>query len=233
MTKYEFVKGRWKNLSGFDGAPVLHPRNQCKYCGEPIQGQYRKCYFCKEGRNAVRTHIERVYTVSVYFKQRTEGHEFSKELLEAKEGDHKEKMAKVLKWGIDNLGLLSSTELLVVPPSGSGADYNHMVEIGKVVSDLTGKPLCTSTYKEKDYQAQKELPSEERIENVRDGVGCDKDLSEYSSAAIIDDIVTTCATMSDTARAVKESGVDRAFGLGIARSVSCDGLVHAHAMREV
>lgn len=84
-----------------------------------------------------------------------------------------------------------------------------------------------------DYQPQKELDQEERKENVRDKVGCDEDLSDISKAVVIDDIVTTCTTISDTARAIKEAGVDTVYGLGIARSVSFEGLVHAEALEVV
>jgi predicted Zn-ribbon and HTH transcriptional regulator len=50
MTTYETIDSAWETLEEFDGAEVLHPKYQCKLCGEPIEKSYLKtserCYYC-------------------------------------------------------------------------------------------------------------------------------------------------------------------------------------------
>jgi predicted amidophosphoribosyltransferase len=143
-------------------------------------------------------------------------------------------MAEILKWGLNNFDPLSDGEILVPPPSGSSDEYNHMVKIGEKLNQKVDLTLVDATYKSEDYPPQKDMSSqEERKQNVRDKIECDKGLNGISTAVVIDDIVTTCTTISDTARVLHESGVDTVYGLGIGRSVSFEGLVHAEAMEVV
>ncbi|WP_327052309.1 ComF family protein [Halomicrococcus gelatinilyticus] len=239
MTTYSRIEDAWEELEDFEGAPVIHPKYQCRMCGEPIEESFTRtsgvCFYCNKGKNEVGEFVDRIFTVSIYFKQTvTSDHELSKEIRAAKEGENVDKMSDILGWGMGRFTSLTETDILVPPPSGSGEEYNHMAEIGKRLSNKVGVELADVTYKLEDYSPQKDMDNQEdRKENVRGKVGCDKDLSDVSKAVVIDDIVTTCSTISDTARALKEAGVDTVYGLGIARTVSFEGLVHAEALEEV
>lgn len=239
MTKYSRIEDAWEKLEGLDGAAVFHPKYQCRMCGEPIEESFTRtsgvCYYCNKGKNEVGEYVDRISTVSVYFKERvTSDHELSKEIRAAKSGENIDKMAEILQWGMERFPHLSDVNILVPPPSGSGDEYNHMAEIGEELSQRVGIKLADITYKIDDYSPQKEMENqEERKENVRGKVGCDKDLSDVSEAIVIDDIVTTYSTISDTARALKDAGVETVYGLGIARTVSFKGLVHAEALEVI
>lgn len=239
MTRYNRIEDAWEKLEGLDGAAVFHPKYQCRMCGEPIEESFTQtsevCYYCNKGKNEVGEYVDRIFTVSIYFKERvTSDHELSKEVRAAKSGENINKMTGILEWGMGRFPSLSDANILVPPPSGSGDEYNHMAEIGKKLSEKVGVELADVTYKNEDYFPQKEMDNqEERKENVRGKVGCDKDLSDVSKAVVIDDIVTTCSTISDTARALQDAGVETVYGLGVARTVSFKGLVHAEALEVV
>ncbi len=66
---------------------------------------------------------------------------------------------------------------------------------------------------------QTELPYEERAKNVRGAFLCKLDLSG-ASVAVLDDVMTTGATLNELARALKRAGAARVENLVIARTVS-------------
>lgn len=239
MTTYSRVEDTWEVLGDFDGAPVIHPKYQCRMCGEPIKESFTRtsgvCFNCNKNKNEVGEFVDRIFAVSIYFKKNTTSdHGLSREIRAAKEGSSIDKMTEILEWGMERFSPLAGADILVPPPSGSSGEYNHMAEVGESLSEEVGMELSDETYKLEDYPPQKDMAEEkDRKKNVRGKVGCDKDLSGVSKAVVIDDIVTTCSTVSDTARALKEAGVNTVFGLGIARTVDFEGLVYADALEVI
>jgi predicted amidophosphoribosyltransferase len=65
---------------------------------------------------------------------------------------------------------------------------------------------------------QTQLPYEERAKNVRGAFLCDLDLSG-KSVAVVDDVMTTGATLNELARALKRAGATRVENFVIARTV--------------
>jgi len=97
--------------------------------------------------------------------------------------------------------------------------FNQAVEIARVLakrSRLLHAPR--GARRAKDTTAQTELPYEERARNVRGAFACDLDLSG-KSVAVVDDVMTTGATLNELARVLKRAGATRVENLVIARSV--------------
>jgi len=97
--------------------------------------------------------------------------------------------------------------------------FNQAVEIARVFAKRSRLRLAPrGARRAKDTTAQTELPYEERTRNVRGAFACDLELSGMS-IAVVDDVMTTGASLNELARVLKRAGAARVENLVIARSV--------------
>jgi ComF family protein len=93
--------------------------------------------------------------------------------------------------------------------------FNQALEIARHL----GRPIePRGVLRVKDTLPQTELPYEERAKNVRRAFLCRVDLSG-ASVAVLDDVMTTGATLNELARVLKRAGATRVENLVIARTV--------------
>ena len=93
--------------------------------------------------------------------------------------------------------------------------FNQALEIARHLS----RPIAPrGVLRVKDTPPQTELPYEERAKNVRGAFLCKLDLSG-ASVAVLDDVMTTGATLNELARALKRAGASRVENFVIARTV--------------
>jgi ComF family protein len=93
--------------------------------------------------------------------------------------------------------------------------FNQALEIARHL----GRPIePRGVLRVKDTLPQTELPYEERAKNVRRAFLCRVDLSG-ASVAVLDDVMTTGATLNELARVLKRAGATRVGNLVIARTV--------------
>ena len=94
--------------------------------------------------------------------------------------------------------------------------FNQALEIARHL----GRPIePRGVLRVKHTPPQTDLPYEERAKNVRGAFLCKLDLSG-ASVAVLDDVMTTGATLNELARALKRAGAARVENLVIARTVS-------------
>jgi predicted amidophosphoribosyltransferase len=97
--------------------------------------------------------------------------------------------------------------------------FNQALEIARSVARHLGRPIePRGVLRVKDTLPQTKLPYEERAKNVRGAFLCKLDLSG-ASVAVVDDVMTTGATLNELARALKRAGATRVENLVIARTV--------------
>jgi ComF family protein len=93
--------------------------------------------------------------------------------------------------------------------------YNQAVEIARQVA---GRPveldLCV---RERDTPAQMDLPYAERRRNVRGAFRCTRALLG-TSVAVVDDVMTTGATLDEIAHVLKKAGAARVVNWVVART---------------
>lgn len=97
--------------------------------------------------------------------------------------------------------------------------YNHAAEIARHL--LPGKldlALCERT---RDTPPQMDLPFAERRRNVRGAFRCTRALMG-ASIAVVDDVMTTGATLNELARTLKDAGAARVVNLVVARTFPPD-----------
>lgn len=97
--------------------------------------------------------------------------------------------------------------------------FNQALEIARGVARHLGVKIGPRVVlRVRDTAPQTGLPYEERAKNVRGAFQCDLDLAG-ASVAVVDDVMTTGATLNEVARVLKRAGARRVENLVIARTV--------------
>jgi ComF family protein len=96
--------------------------------------------------------------------------------------------------------------------------YNQALEIARDVARATNLPLapelCERT---RDTQAQMDLPMQDRVKNVR-GAFRSPRLLGGAKIAVLDDVMTTGATLDEVAATLKRAGAARVVNWVVART---------------
>jgi len=97
--------------------------------------------------------------------------------------------------------------------------FNQALEIARPLVRQCGWLLPTAGYRRViDTAPQSSLPWKERSKNIRGAFECDLDLSG-KSVTVIDDVMTTGASLNEFARILKQHGAARVTNLVAARAL--------------
>jgi ComF family protein len=112
--------------------------------------------------------------------------------------------------------------LLVVPLHHSrlrSRGYNQALELGLGLSRQLGIPLhATALRRVHSTQAQTELDAVSRRRNVRGAFTLDGRVALPAHVAVVDDVMTTGATLAECARVLRRAGVARVDVWALARA---------------
>ena len=107
--------------------------------------------------------------------------------------------------------------------------FNQALEIARVVSHLSGVPLAANACRRvRDSAPQAMLPWRERAKNIRGAFVCDIDL-RGRRVAVVDDVMTTGATLNEIARTLRKAGAAEIQGWIVARTLKQDATVAANS----
>ena len=113
---------------------------------------------------------------------------------------------------------------LIVPMPLSAArlrerGFNQAQEIARRVGRLSATEVAADLCRRvMETPPQATLPWKARASNVRGAFVCDRDL-RGAHVAVVDDVVTTGATLNELARVLKRAGAARVSGWSVARAV--------------
>lgn len=113
---------------------------------------------------------------------------------------------------------------LIVPMPLSAArlrerGFNQAHEIARLVGPAIGTQVALDLCRRVvDTPPQAMLPWKARAQNVRGAFVCDRDL-QGARIAVVDDVVTTGATLNEIARVLKRAGAAHVSGWSVARAV--------------
>lgn len=97
--------------------------------------------------------------------------------------------------------------------------YNQAVEIARPLAQALHAPLeLSASERERDTPQQADLPWAERSSNVRGAFRCRGSLAGRT-IAVVDDVMTTGATLDELAGALKEAGAARVVNWVVARTL--------------
>jgi ComF family protein len=111
--------------------------------------------------------------------------------------------------------------IVAMPLSGTRLrerGFNQSLELARLLSHDTGIPLSVQgCVRIRHSQAQSDLPLAERVRNVRGAFACTQDFSGQS-VAVVDDVLTTGATLDEVASVLRRAGAVRVEGWVVART---------------
>jgi ComF family protein len=97
--------------------------------------------------------------------------------------------------------------------------FNQALEIARPLARAIGVPLEVSRiHRHRDTTPQASLPWKERAENIRHAFECEIDLTG-KSILVVDDVMTTGATLNELARTLKAHGAARVENRVLARAL--------------
>lgn len=117
----------------------------------------------------------------------------------------------------EQMGLLLALPLSVQRMRERG--FNQAVELARPLAAHLGVPLLIDGYRRTvDTQPQTTLPWKERQKNIQGAFECGTDLTG-KHVAVVDDVMTTGATLNEFARTLKKHGAARVTNWVIARAL--------------
>jgi ComF family protein len=141
-----------------------------------------------------------------------------------------ERMAQVLERAFNgDDGLLpegwTRPDFLIPVPLHPNAQrqrgYNQAALLAQVVGELLNIPIAELVTQIRPIKPQMSLGEKERWENVRGAFAItDADAVKGRILVVVDDVMTTGATLHEVARTLKQSGARRVYCLTFARTVS-------------
>ncbi len=97
--------------------------------------------------------------------------------------------------------------------------FNQALELARVASRLTNTPLTANACRRAhDRPPQAMLPWRERAKNIRGAFVYNADLSGLR-VAVVDDVMTTGATLNELARNLRKAGAAEIRGWMVARTL--------------
>ena len=121
------------------------------------------------------------------------------------------------------LSLRSATPDLMIPmplhrARLSERGFNQALEISRRLVRISGVPVRTEgILRVRDTARQADLHATQRLANVRGAFDCDVNLSGMT-VAIVDDVMTTGASLNELARVLKRAGATRVENWVVART---------------
>jgi len=100
--------------------------------------------------------------------------------------------------------------------------YNQAAEIARhVARERRARLELTIVIRERNTRAQADLPWSERARNVRGAFRCERSL-DGAAIAVVDDVMTTGATLDELAATLKRAGAARVVNWVVARTFPPD-----------
>ena len=97
--------------------------------------------------------------------------------------------------------------------------FNQALEIARHVADIAdGRLLHSAVYKHRETLLQTKLPLEARARNVRNAFRCAERFNG-NAVVVVDDVMTTGATLNELARILKRAGASQVINLVVARTL--------------
>ena len=98
--------------------------------------------------------------------------------------------------------------------------FNQSIELARPLArHLQMKISRTTVIRSRDTVPQVSLPPKERVKNIRNAFECNADLSG-KTVWVVDDVMTTGATLGELARVLKMQGAARVENFVVARAIA-------------
>jgi len=181
--------------------------NRCGICGKPLISEIDTCLACRGERHS----YDRLWTIFPYmgkYRKLLAEYKFGKRLPLA--DFFTEKVAEVIK----NEPLLHNAAIVPVPPrqgkiKTAGWDQVECL-VKRLEKHLPNMPVSRCLKRGKS-KVQKELNRNDRLNNLKGRIVINGKAPD--TALIIDDVITTGATMEVCSAVLKDNGTQKVYGI--------------------
>jgi competence protein ComFC len=200
---YPFCRTCWQDIRPFAG-------NRCSICSIPLAEGPSICGECTKERPS----YYKSYVYGIYDGKLKEAINYLKY--------HKIRgLARPLADLLLRIPLPDADIILPVPPDPERLkkrEFNHTSLIARYLSKRLGIPLGVNLLRKiKSTPPQANLKRIDRIRNLRGAFKVFKDLTQ-KRVILVDDVITTGATIEECSRALKRAGAEFVYIVAIARS---------------
>jgi len=187
----------------------------CARCGTPFPRHWKvkRCSLCKTQRSALSR------TRSVYFY---EG--LVRQMVRAAKYRGLPRLLRFFAEQIFIAGFaFPPVDAVVAVPLHRAREwqrrFNQARFLANEFSRLSGLPVSDCLFKKQPTAAQSSLSGIARRKNLKGAFGCVPGKEIPTSVLLIDDVITTGATMEECARTLRKNGAKKVYALSIARAV--------------
>jgi ComF family protein len=192
-------------------------QNHTCRCGLPLPDVLDLCPACAQSEPV----LEQIRSFGWYEEREDPTHVLSTLIKIFKYGGERA-LALLLASYLDQAGhplrplIEQITFVPMTPHDERRRGFNQAELLARELGKLWGVPVVRTLEKIKDTKPQASLPHDARRENIRGAFRLAK-FTPCATILIVDDVCTTSATLSECARVLIEGGVEKVYGLTVAR----------------
>jgi ComF family protein len=208
--------GLCKNCRAHIGRGLSAPAGHCAACGRPLISEQDRCLSC---RNSAGNSLDQVRVLFPYtgaYRALLRAYKFGKHT--ALGNFFAEKIQAALERFVQESAAAGAVQIVPVPPrpgkiKKTGWDQiEYLAKLLETGPGRTGTALTVNRcLKRLPSKTQKELDREGRLKNLRDKIRLVRPAPR--TAVIVDDVITTGATLDACAAALKAGGTERVWGI--------------------
>ena len=237
VTSYEVVTRRFPLVSRSDGkVQMLVPNPHCRYCYKPISEEYEAsgmCYDCR-AEPLLRGGLPHRLVAATLYIPHVKGYEHSHEIIGLKEkGEFSNVYAEVLVKVLaqDRVDITDGV-IVPIPQTTLRQGLTGPRALAAALSGLTGLPTCECLSFIRPVRSQKKLSKSEREENIRGAMSA-KSWNSIGKILLVDEVMTSGATIREGTRALIAAGAQEVIGLIAGRDASLKSLEYAGVVKRV
>lgn len=195
-----------------------NPAPYCRLCGRPMEKISCLCAECKK----TAPHFDRAYSAYLY-----EG--VLKELIHKFKYNGKIRLSRLLSRQMaefieDNGNILKDVDLITCVPLQNSRlrerGFNQSRILAVDISGRAGIPFADTLEKRVSTRHQNELSRDDRLANLKDAFAIRAKSDVYGLAVLlIDDVMTTGATLSECSKVLRDAGAGEVRCLTLARGI--------------
>lgn len=201
---------------------LLFPR-KCIFCGMPLEGERQICTGCMEAvilrDNAAR------HGAGLHFDAATAALRYTgpvrRAILGLKYGERQDYARPLARMMQETAlrQLRQSFDAITYVPGNPGTDrtrgYNQARLLAEALAKQMGLPCVHALHKTRSTRKMHGLKPRERRENVRDAYALRRASAQLAGKVVllVDDVLTTGATLSECAKTLKQGGAAAVYGI--------------------
>jgi ComF family protein len=192
----------------------------CPYCKSFIEEEDTECSFCKSAGEFSEDHkillVRSLGRFDEYYKELIHRFKYGKKIPLGK------RLAQRLGETINSDPRFLKSDFLIPVPLHKSRyrerGFNQSEIVAEEISKIAGLPLLKNVLlRKKNTKDQTNLSFQEREENVKGAfVVTQPEIINGKRIVLVDDVITTGATLSECARTLRQAGAEKILGMTIA-----------------